>query len=55
MSAVGSVPGYALADYNRAGVALVEIVSEPDMRTGREVAAYGAEIRRLVRYLDLEP
>mmetsp|Transcript_25761 Transcript_25761/g.64435 ORF Transcript_25761/g.64435 Transcript_25761/m.64435 type:complete len:580 (-) Transcript_25761:136-1875(-) len=51
--AVGSVPGYALADYNRAGVALVEIVSEPDMRTGREVAAYGAEIRRLVRYLDV--
>ena len=44
-------PGYALADYNRAGVALVEIVTEPDLRTGREVAAYGAEIRRLVRYL----
>jgi len=50
--AKGGQPGYALADYNRAGVALVEIVSEPDMRTGREVAAYGAEIRRLVRYLD---
>ena len=51
--AKGDTPGYALADYNRAGVALVEIVSEPDMRTGREVAAYGAELRRLVRYLDV--
>ena len=51
--AKGSEPGYALADYNRAGVALVEIVSEPDLRTGREVAAYGAEMRRLVRYLDV--
>ena len=51
--AKGNEPGYALADYNRAGVALVEIVSEPDMRTGREVAAYGAELRRLVRYLDV--
>lgn len=51
--AKGSEPGYALADYNRAGVALVEIVSEPDLRTGREVAAYGAELRRLVRYLDV--
>ena len=51
--AKGKEPGYALADYNRAGVALVEIVTEPDLRTAREVAAYGAEIRRLVRYLDV--
>ena len=51
--AKGNEPGYALADYNRAGVALVEIVSEPDLRTGRAVAAYGAELRRLVRYLDV--
>ena len=51
--AKGKEPGYALADYNRAGVALVEIVTEPDLRTGREVAAYGAELRRLVRYLDV--
>ena len=40
------------ADYNRAGVALLEIVTEPDLRTGREVAAYGAELRRIVRFLD---
>ena len=51
--AKGDQKGYALADYNRAGVALVEIVTEPDLRTGREVAAYGAELRRLVRYLDV--
>ena len=31
-----------------AGTPLVEIVSEPDMRSGREAAAYGAEIQRLV-------
>jgi hypothetical protein len=39
----------SLADYNRAGTPLVEIVSEPDLRSGREAAAYGAELQRLVR------
>lgn len=38
-------------DLNRAGVPLLEIVSEPDMRTGIEAAEYGAELQRLVRYL----
>ena len=42
---------YSLVDYNRAGVPLLEIVSEPDMRTGKEAAAYGAELRRIVRFL----
>ncbi len=42
---------HSLVDYNRAGVALVEIVSEPDLRTGREAAEYAQEIRRIVRYL----
>jgi len=32
-------------------VPLLEIVSEPDMRTGAEAAAYGAEIRRIVRFV----
>ena len=41
---------YSLVDYNRAGVALAEIVSQPDLRTGREAAEYAAEIRRIVRY-----
>jgi aspartyl-tRNA(Asn)/glutamyl-tRNA(Gln) amidotransferase subunit B len=42
---------YSLVDYNRAGVPLIEIVSEPDLRTGREAAEYAQEIRRIVRYL----
>ena len=42
---------HSLADYNRAGVALAEIVSKPDLRTGREAAEYAAEIRRIMRYL----
>ncbi len=46
---VGSA--YSLVDYNRAGVPLVEIVSEPDMRSGEEAAAYAEEIRRIIRYL----
>lgn len=42
---------YSQVDLNRAGVPLLEIVSEPDMRTGIEAAEYGAELQRLVRYL----
>jgi aspartyl-tRNA(Asn)/glutamyl-tRNA(Gln) amidotransferase subunit B len=36
---------YALEDYNRAGVPLVEVVSEPDMRTPEEARAYLTELR----------
>jgi aspartyl-tRNA(Asn)/glutamyl-tRNA(Gln) amidotransferase subunit B len=42
-----------LVDFNRAGVTLIEIVSEPDLRNGDEAAAYLAEIRKLVRYLEI--
>ncbi len=42
---------HSLVDYNRAGVPLVEIVSKPDLRSGREAAAYAAELRRIMRYL----
>ncbi|MEL6940990.1 MAG: Asp-tRNA(Asn)/Glu-tRNA(Gln) amidotransferase subunit GatB, partial [Cyanobacteria bacterium J06598_1] len=42
---------YSMVDYNRAGVPLVEIVSEPDIRSGEEAAAYAEEIRRIIRYL----
>ncbi|MCK9481806.1 MAG: Asp-tRNA(Asn)/Glu-tRNA(Gln) amidotransferase subunit GatB [Bacteroidia bacterium] len=42
-----------LVDYNRAGVPLVEIVSEPEIANGDEAYQYLAEIRRLVRYLDV--
>ncbi len=42
-----------LIDYNRAGTALIEIVTEPDIRTGEEAYQYVTEIRKLVRYLDI--
>ncbi|MCM1982494.1 Asp-tRNA(Asn)/Glu-tRNA(Gln) amidotransferase subunit GatB [Lyngbya confervoides] len=44
---------FSLADYNRAGVPLCEIVSEPDLRTGQEAAEYAQELRRILRYLDV--
>ena len=40
-------------DYNRAGVPLLEIVSEPDIRSGDEAYAYLTELRKLVRYLEI--
>jgi aspartyl-tRNA(Asn)/glutamyl-tRNA(Gln) amidotransferase subunit B len=40
----------SLVDWNRAGVPLVEIVSEPDLRGPEEAAAYLTELRRLLRY-----
>lgn len=42
---------HSLVDFNRTGVPLIEIVSEPDMRTGLEAAEYAQELRRIVRYL----
>ena len=39
---------YTLLDFNRAGVPLVEIVSEPDISSAKEARAYGAEIQRIV-------
>ncbi len=42
---------YSLVDYNRAGIPLLEIVSEPDMRSGQEAAEYAQELRRILRYL----
>lgn len=42
---------YSLVDYNRAGIPLLEIVSEPDMRTGKDAALYGEELQRIVRFL----
>ncbi|HWE28471.1 MAG TPA: Asp-tRNA(Asn)/Glu-tRNA(Gln) amidotransferase subunit GatB, partial [Polyangia bacterium] len=44
---------YSLVDYNRAGVPLVEIVSEPDLRSAAEAAAYVRAIRQLVRWLGI--
>lgn len=42
-----------LVDFNRAGVPLIEIVSNPDIRTSEEAYAYLTEIRKLVRYLEI--
>jgi len=44
---------YSLVDFNRTGVPLLEIVSEPDLRSGQEAAEYAQELRRLVRYLGI--
>lgn len=46
-------PFDTLLDFNRAGIGLVEIVSEPDLRTAQEAMAYLAHIRRLVRFLGI--
>ncbi len=46
-------PYFTLVDLNRAGVPLIEIVSEPDIRSGDEAMAYLNEVRKLVRYLDI--
>ena len=40
-----------LVDYNRSGVPLLEIVSEPDISNGEEARAYAVKIRQIVRYL----
>ncbi|HMK25022.1 MAG TPA: Asp-tRNA(Asn)/Glu-tRNA(Gln) amidotransferase subunit GatB [Chitinophagaceae bacterium] len=40
-------------DYNRAGTPLIEIVTEPDLRSGEEAFVYLTEIRKLVRYLEI--
>ena len=44
-------PRKTLIDLNRSGVALMEIVSEPDMRSAEEAGAYVTKIRSIVRYL----
>jgi aspartyl-tRNA(Asn)/glutamyl-tRNA(Gln) amidotransferase subunit B len=40
-------------DFNRAGIPLIEIVSEPDIRSGDEAYAFLTELRKLVRYLEI--
>ena len=45
-------PKYSFIDLNRSGVALMEIVSEPDMRSPEEAAAYFKKLRTILLYLD---
>ncbi|BBB92378.1 MAG TPA: Asp-tRNA(Asn)/Glu-tRNA(Gln) amidotransferase subunit GatB [Methylomusa anaerophila] len=44
---------YALVDYNRTGVPLVEIVSEPDIRTPEEAKAYLEKLKSILQYIDV--
>ncbi|BFM40601.1 Asp-tRNA(Asn)/Glu-tRNA(Gln) amidotransferase subunit GatB [Synechocystis sp. LKSZ1] len=44
---------HSLVDFNRTGVPLLEIVSEPDLRSGQEAAEYAQALRQLVRYLGI--
>lgn len=44
---------YTCIDLNRAGTPLIEIVSEPDLRSAEETYAYLTELRKLVRYLGI--
>jgi aspartyl-tRNA(Asn)/glutamyl-tRNA(Gln) amidotransferase subunit B len=44
---------YSLVDYNRAGIPLLEVVSEPDLRSAEEARAYLAELRKIVLALGI--
>jgi aspartyl-tRNA(Asn)/glutamyl-tRNA(Gln) amidotransferase subunit B len=44
-------PDYSYVDLNRSGVALMEIVSKPDMRSAKEAQAYVTKLRTILRYL----
>ncbi|HJT24542.1 MAG TPA: Asp-tRNA(Asn)/Glu-tRNA(Gln) amidotransferase subunit GatB, partial [bacterium] len=44
---------YSLADYNRGGIPLVEIVSEPDIRSADEAYAYLTELKNILLYIDV--
>lgn len=45
------VPDGTLCDYNRSGIGLMEIVSEPDLRSAEEAAAYAKTIQNILRYV----
>lgn len=47
------VPGKSLIDYNRCGVPLIEIVSEPDMRSAEEAKAYLDELKSILECLEV--
>ena len=45
--------GHSFIDYNRSGVPLLEIVTEPDMRSPEEVRAYATKLHAILRYLEV--
>jgi aspartyl-tRNA(Asn)/glutamyl-tRNA(Gln) amidotransferase subunit B len=55
VGATGRIHGadYSLVDYNRAGIPLVEIVSEPDLRSADEARAYAEELRAVLLALEV--
>src|SRR5690606_28841451 len=42
---------HSIVDLNRAGTPLLEIVTEPDLSSGEEVAAFGQELQKIVQFL----
>ena len=46
-------PDNSSVDYNRAGVPLIEIVTEPDIRSSEQASAYLTELRKILRYLEV--
>ena len=47
----GHAIDWSIVDLNRAGAPLLEIVTEPDLSSGEEVAAFGQELQRIVQFL----
>lgn len=45
--------GYSLVDFNRAGIPLMELVTEPDIREGKEARKFAEELQLVLRYLDI--
>ncbi|MDL2225855.1 Asp-tRNA(Asn)/Glu-tRNA(Gln) amidotransferase subunit GatB [Eubacteriales bacterium OttesenSCG-928-M02] len=48
-----ALPGATLADYNRCGVPLIEIVTQPDFRTAEEVLEYLKKLQAILQYLNV--
>ncbi len=49
----GAIPGESVVDFNRSGVPLVEIVGEPDLRSGEEAAEYLRALREILMFIEV--